>query len=129
MPLSEYEQRVLEQLEHDLGSDPKMGHVMSRSQKSRGHLAGAVVGVLIGLAVVLAGAMAQMPLIGVAGFAIMLAAAVWGLIGGNATAPSKAGSSGARGKGPAPQSKPKADKGFMGRMEDRFERRRDEGDV
>ena len=129
MPLSEYEQRVLEQLEHDLGSDPKLGHAMSRTQKSRGHLTGAVIGVVVGLAVLLGGAIAQIPLLGVAGFAIMLAAAVWGLAGGRPSTPNDVSSAMPNAKGPASQSKPKADKGFMGRMEDRFERRREDGDV
>lgn len=126
MPLSEYEQRVLEQLEHDLGSDPKMGHAMGRTQKSRGHLTGAVVGVLVGLAVVLAGVITQVPLIGVAGFAIMLTAAIWGLVGGKTPA---AAATNGRSKAQAPHSKPKVGKNFMGRLEDRFERRREEGDI
>jgi UPF0716 family protein affecting phage T7 exclusion len=127
VPLSEYEQRVLEQLEHDLGSDPKLGHAMARGEKSRGHLTWAVIGVIAGLAIVLAGAMTQIPLIGVAGFAVMLGAAIWGLTGGKSTSSKKPAA-----KGPAKSAAPtKAAprKGFMNRMEDRFERRRDEGDL
>lgn len=129
MPLSEYEQRVLEQLENDLGSDPKLGHAMSRGQKSRGHLTWAVFGVLAGLAVVLAGAMTQLTLLGVAGFAIMLAAAVWGFTGGKSSVTKKAEPRASDAAGPAPKAKAKDGKGFMGRVEDRFERRRDEGDL
>lgn len=126
MPLSEYEQRVLEQLEHDLGSDPKLGHAMSRGQKSRGHLTWAVFGVVAGLGVVLAGAMTNIPLIGIAGFAVMLAAAVWGLTGGKTKETDKSREPRASdAAGPAP----KDAKGFMGRVEERFERRRDEGNI
>lgn len=130
MPLSEYEQRVLEQLEHDLGSDPKLGQAMSRGQRSRVHLTWAVIGVIFGLAVVLGGAIAQIPVLGVAGFAAMLAAGTWGLMGGK-PAPKK-GAAGANkdAKGTsAPTPQPKQSKNFMGRMEDRFERRRDEGEL
>lgn len=130
MPLSEYEQRVLEQLEHDLGADPKLGHAMQRSHKSRAHLTWAVFGVIGGLAVVLAGAMTQLTLLGVAGFAIMLAAAVWGITGGNkAPAAAKAGAKNSAPAGSAGAAKAKDGKGFMGRVEDRFERRRDEGNL
>lgn len=129
MPLSEYEQRVLEQLENDLGSDPKLGYAMSRGQKSRGHLTWAVFGVVAGLGVVLAGAMTQIPLLGIAGFAVMLAAAVWGLTGGKPVSAKKAEPRASDAAGPAPKPKAKDDKGFMGRVEDRFDRRRDEGNI
>ena len=130
MPLSEYEQRVLEQLEHDLGSDPKLGHAMSRGQKSRGHLTWAVFGVVAGLGVVLAGAMTKIPLIGIAGFAVMLAAAVWGFAGDKSKPTAKKAEPRASdAAGPASQGKPADTKGFMGRVEERFERRRDEGNI
>ncbi|WP_061964505.1 DUF3040 domain-containing protein [Demequina aurantiaca] len=129
MPLSEYEQRVLEQLEHDLGSDPKLGHAMSRGQKSRGHLTWAVFGVVAGLGVVLAGVMTQLTLLGIAGFAIMLGFAVWGLTGGKPTSSKAAEPRADDAKGPAPKTATKDHKGFMGRVEDRFERRREEGDL
>ena len=51
MPLSEYEQRVLDQLERDLGTDPKLGRTMSRQPRSRGRLVLGVFGVIAGLAV------------------------------------------------------------------------------
>lgn len=130
MPLSEYEQRVLEQLEHDLGSDPKLGQAMSRGQRSRVHLTWAVIGVILGLAVVLGGAIAQLPVLGVAGFAVMLAAGTWGLMGDKSTSKKGAGGATKDAKGvPTPTPQPKQSKNFMGRMEDRFERRRDEGEL
>jgi hypothetical protein len=128
VPLSEYEQRVLEQLEHDLGSDPKLGHAMARGQKSRAHLTLAVFGVVAGLAIVLAGAITQLPLLGVAGFGVMLAAAIWGLTGGKSASSDKKSTVTPGGSGSAAASG-KGDKGFMGRVEDRFERRRDEGNL
>ncbi len=40
MPLSEYEQRVLEHLERDLGSDPKLKSAMTRAPRSASHIDG-----------------------------------------------------------------------------------------
>jgi hypothetical protein len=123
MPLSEYEQRVLEELERDLGADAKLGHAMSRSPRSRGRLTWAVLGVLVGLGTVLAGTVAQMPIIGIVGFALMIFAALWGLLVPR-TGPVKP----ATGKGAASKASDQ-DPGFMRRVEERFDRRREQGDL
>lgn len=123
MPLSEYEQRVLEELERDLGADPKLGHAMSRGPRSRGRMTWAVLGVMIGLGTVLAGTVAQTPIIGIVGFALMIFAALWGLL-----APRKSTKAPATAKGAT--AKPSAqDDGFMRRVEERFDRRREQGDL
>ncbi|WP_062527653.1 DUF3040 domain-containing protein [Demequina rhizosphaerae] len=121
MPLSEYEQRVLEQLERDLGSDAKLGSAMARASRPRGRYIWAGVGVVAGLAIVVTGAVSQLIVVGVAGFAVMLAAAVWALL----TPRPAAG----RASGSAPARRRKADKSFMTRMEERFDRRREQGDI
>ncbi|WP_062384727.1 DUF3040 domain-containing protein [Demequina iriomotensis] len=121
MPLSEYEQRVLEQLERDLGSDAKLGSAMARASRPRGRYVWAGIGVLAGLGIVVAGAVTQLVIVGVAGFAVMLAAAIWALTAPRPTAAPQ---------GAAPSAgRRKADKGFMTRMEERFERRREQGDI
>jgi len=128
MPLSEYEQRVLEELERDLGADPKISHAMSGSSRSRGRLTWAVLGVLIGLGVVLAGAVSDQPVVGIAGFALMTFAALWGMFtprSKNSDAPTAP----APGKGAAPKAKQSNDQSFMRRVEERFERRREQGDL
>ncbi|WP_062294359.1 DUF3040 domain-containing protein [Demequina phytophila] len=121
MPLSEYEQRVLEQLERDLGSDAKLGSAMARASRPRGRYVWAGVGVVAGLGIVVTGAVTQLIIVGVAGFAVMLAAAVWALL-----APRPVGSRPSAG---GDSRRRKADKNFMARMEERFERRREQGDI
>ncbi|WP_062301386.1 DUF3040 domain-containing protein [Demequina subtropica] len=121
MPLSEYEQRVLEQLERDLGSDPKLGSAMARASRPRGRYVWAGFGVVAGLGIVVTGAVTQLVIVGIAGFVVMLAAAIWALI---APRPTVAPQSPGRAAG-----RRKADKGFMTRMEERFERRREQGDL
>lgn len=125
MPLSEYEQRVLEALERDLGTDPKLTTAMTRGRRSGTRLLAAGVGIVVGLGTVLAGVMAQLPLIGIAGFALMAVCALWAMTGGTRSGRPDLGSP----KG-TPSSKPKSKRqGFMTRLEERFERRREQGDL
>lgn len=126
MPLSEYEQRVLEQMERDLGADPKLTSVMSKQSRPRGRWTFAFIGIVAGLGVLVAGAITQLTIVGVLGFALMLGSALWGLL-----APAKSAKTtqpgGAGAKGGTAQRKQKR-QGFMNRVEERFERRRDQGD-
>lgn len=126
MPLSEYEQRVLEQMERDLGSDPKLGSAMARASRPRSRYVWAGLGVLVGLAVVVVGAVTQLMLVGVLGFGLMLAAAVWALLAPRPHASAGApGASGGKGKA----NRRKNDAGFMTRMEQRFDKRREQGEI
>lgn len=125
MPLSEYEQRVLDQLERDLGTDPKLGRTMARGYRQRGRIVGGALGVLIGLGVVLIGAVAQIIPVGIAGFALMLAAAMWAMF-----TPRKHAAAKASGRGATQAAKKQADKeSFMRRVEERLARRREKGDL
>ena len=129
MPLSEYEQRVLDELERDLGTDPKLKNAMARAPRSSGRLVTAVFGVILGLGIVVAGVMAQIPLLGVAGFALMIIVSLWALLApsGRAEKKAKAGKSSA--PGGAAKGGKKNRQGFMTRLEERFERRREQGDL
>ena len=122
MPLSEYEQRVLDQLERDLGSDPKLGRTMARGPRQRGRVVWGAIGVIVGLGIVLVGVMSQVVLVGIAGFAIMLAAAMWAIFTPRKAATAKARSS------HAPQ-KRVVKEPFMRRVEERLARRREKGDL
>jgi hypothetical protein len=124
MPLSEYEQRVLDDLERDLGADPKLKSAMTRSRRTAGRLVTATLGVVVGLGVVLAGVMTKVWLLGIGGFALMITIVLWALLGPTASARGAKGAAKGPTKGPA-----KGRQGFMARLEERFERRRERGDV
>ena len=78
MPLSEEENRLLAQMEQALAAeDPRFvatlrGRSMERAAKVRA--GGAVLAVLIGLGMLLGGAMAQQTWLGILGFVVMVAA-------------------------------------------------------
>lgn len=75
MALSEYEQRLLDQLEQQLhADDPKFAHSMESGSGGSASTRRIVLGALIGVAgimVLLAGVWNQMIIIGVVGFLIM----------------------------------------------------------
>ncbi len=124
MPLSEYEQRVLDQLERDLGADPKLGRSMARKPRQRARIVGGAIGVIVGLGIVLVGAVAQIVPVGIAGFALMIAAAMWVIF----TPRKHTASAGGRSSGQSSK-KQAAKEPFMRRVEERLERRREEGDL
>ena len=120
MPLSEEEQRVLDQLERDLGADPVLGKVMAKKPRQRGRIVLGAFGVIIGLTVVLSGAMFNIVPLGIGGFALMIVSALWVLFApqGKAAPVTKSRS------GSTSSSK----KSLMSRVEDRFEERRERGE-
>lgn len=136
MPLSEHEQRLLEQMERALyAEDPKFASALRepviRTGSRKRLLLGVIVG-LVGLGVLIAGVAVKLPVVGVLGFIAMLVGVTLALTGGSvgdegastaASAPGAAGKSKKRGASPAGG----ASGGFMGRMEDRW-RHRQEGD-
>ncbi len=140
MPLSEEELRLLEQMERALvEEDPKLastlrGTAFRRSARRRAIVAG--VCFVAGVAILMTGAVARIPVLGVAGFVVMLGSATVGIAamrGRNAQAPDPRAAHPSRGftvidggrKGRRPS---RASSGsFMGRMEDRWRRRRESG--
>lgn len=83
MPLSEEELRLLEQMERALvAEDPKFasalrGTTLRRNARRRSFLAGGVF--LVGVAVLMTGAVLQQTIVGIVGFIVMLASAYVGL--------------------------------------------------
>jgi hypothetical protein len=127
VPLSEHEQRLFEQIERSLAEDTKFASAV-RSTDPRFHarrrIILAAVAVLLGLAVLIFGVANKNPLLGVAGFVVMLGAAALGIqafrrgrhpelrsVGGTATR----------------RTAPRRRGGLIDRLEDRW-RNRPEGD-
>jgi len=124
VPLSEHEQKMLEQMEQALAAeDPKFASQMQgRSLAALQHrrwIVG-VVGVIAGLGLVLVGINTTM-WVGALGFAFMVASAVYAV-----TPPRKARLGVVRGDGttaPATGRRKKGQRSFMDRLDERWERR------
>lgn len=124
MPLSEHEQRLLEQLEQQLQSeDPKFASTMHSATTGRmgaRRLTLGILAVIVGLAiVVIFGLSMKMIVMGVLGFVVMLAGAGWAFIPRKSHPKSGSGSGGSH-----PQS-PSQPSDFMTKLEQRWDRRRD----
>jgi hypothetical protein len=139
VPLSEHEQRLLEQMERALyAEDPKFATSLrsaSAGRASRGRAAFGVLVLLGGITLLMLGAILPLIPLGVAGFVIMVVGATLtylGLRGRPAAAAAEAETAsgaapGATPGGAAPRKAPKQSSGFMDRLEDRWRKRRDEG--
>ena len=151
MPLSEEELRLLEQMERALvEEDPKFastlrGTSLRRSARRRAILAGVVF--LVGVTILMTGAITQMPLIGIAGFVVMLGSAtvaltaIRGQQAASAPADPRTAMHPSRGftviDGGRPATRPRRQRrtsaghgssgSFMERMEERWRRRREQG--
>ena len=144
MPLSEEELRLLEQMERALvEEDPKFAHTLrgtqgQRAGRRRAVIAGAVF--VVGIAVLMTGAIAHLTAVGVAGFVIMLASAT--VLVTALKAPSTAEAApfrdtpqgfgvvdgGRRTRAPRSMRAGRTQQGsFMDRMEERWRRRREGG--
>lgn len=104
MPLSEHEQRVLEQIEQSLyAEDPKFRAAVKKSSSRTPHVGSlrlAIVCGVIGLIVLVGGVWLQNVIVGVLGFLIMLAGGVIGIRATqNPTAKTKGGKSGSKNRG------------------------------
>ncbi|MFG2862809.1 DUF3040 domain-containing protein [Streptomyces sioyaensis] len=136
MPLSEHEQRMLEQMERALyAEDPKFATALEGSglrTYTRRRVYQAVAGFLVGIALLMAGMVAQQIWISVVGFLVMLGCAVLAVTGWR-KAPRQGQQQGQQPSGPgpaggagAPARRPRQRRSMMNRIEDRWQRRRDE---
>ena len=143
MPLSEHEQRLLEQMEKALyAEDPKFATSLrsNSTAANRSRAALGVLAVLGGLGVLLAGMAMPMAILGVVGFVVMLAGAVliyFAFTRGAAASEAAEGegdgagdsggtSAGATGPSAGPKGKQRRpSSGFMDRMEERWRKRAD----
>jgi Protein of unknown function (DUF3040) len=118
MPLSEHEQKLLEQLEKQLHEDdPKfassMGSDPGRSWSTR-HLVIGVLGALAGILLLLLGVSLQLIVVGVLGFVVMGAGVYYATMRSSSSRAKSAGGSRKPGK---PRSS------FMSNLEERWEER------
>ncbi len=142
MPLSEHEQRLLEQMERALyAEDPKFATNMRSAKASAGdrrRVAIGVVALLIGLGMLVAGVAAKLVIVGVLGFLAMVGG-LWLAI--SAMTPGKEVPATAEGADPqtptdissrrtgrGPRSKQRSGESLTDRMEARWRKRRETGD-
>lgn len=126
MPLSEHEQRLLDEMERNLYQNDA-DFVEPVSSRGRFDVAMLTLGTLIGvlgLGVVIVGVVIRQPLLGVLGFVVMLAGVLVAMRRGRGDAdlgdPIIGGGTSATAPGQAPR--------FMDRLEERWQRRQDERD-
>ena len=139
MPLSEHEQRRLDQIERALyQEDPKFASTV-RSTDLRSHtrrrLFRAVVVLLLGFGLMFAGLVAKNFVLGIVGFGVMVGALVLAMTGlsrsGSQPSLRLVGGAGAEGRQrrserPARGAKPRSSGSFTERVEERWRRRWDE---
>jgi hypothetical protein len=138
VPLSEHEQRQLEQIEHALYTQfPKLAQAV-RSHDPRVHykrraLQAAVL-FLLGVGMLLAGVISKIIFVGVGGFVVMLASAMWALTSwrhmGGGTASRGALARGGAGPGRRRSRRARRNRAgmsFMERLEERWRRRQEGG--
>ena len=130
MPLSEYEQRVLEQMERQLTSDdPRLANTLQARGGRRGVGRWVLVGVgfIGGLLLLVAGAAMSQLWLGVIGFLLMFGAVAYAFAG-----PQQQGPIGVAGKNATAAQRHRGKTtssrgGMMSRLEERWDRRRHEG--
>lgn len=139
MPLSEHEQRQLEQIEQALYAEHPRFARRVRASDPRVHyrrrVLQAAFGFLIGVGLLVAGVATKDPWIGVAGFVVMLACSMWalssyrhmsGISTGRGISPGRQGRQGRPGRQGRRTSKaPSQGGGMMDRLEERWRRRQE----
>lgn len=127
MPLSEHEQRMLDQIEQGLyAEDPKFAHAVRATDPHvlyKRRLLKAALGFLIGVTLLMAGVISKMIPVGVGGFVVMLACCMWAFSSWKRMSSGAGGDAAPRGGGG--RQPRRARRSFMERMEERWRRRRE----
>ncbi len=129
MPLSEHEQRLLEQMERALSADdPKFANAMKGSRHGRAARRRLLIGiaaVVVGLVLLIIGASSSQIWLGAGGFIVMLAGTIWAFSPARGTTGAAAGQPPTTGAPRPPRTgKPRRSGSFMERLEQRWDRRR-----
>jgi hypothetical protein len=130
MPLSEQEQRLLEEMERSLYQNDSDFVARVTRRQGRPTYTAITVGVLIGLVgvgVIVLGLVIKQPLIGVLGFVVMLGGVLFALRPGGRTPtarPARSGTSGpAARRGTARPARGSSGGSFLDRMNERWDKR------
>ncbi|MGV8897334.1 MAG: DUF3040 domain-containing protein [Rhodoglobus sp.] len=122
MPLSEQEQRLLEEMERSLYQNDADFVATVNPNRGKTNYRILVIGVLVGvagIATLVAGVIVNQPLIGILGFAVMFAGVL--LI----FAPPRKGSAQAPSARPTPSKSSGGSSSFMSNLNDRWDKRQD----
>ncbi len=118
MPLSEQEQRLLEEMERSLYQND--ADFVAPARRGRTNYTFVAVGVLVavvGIAVLVTGVVVRQPLVGILGFVVMFGGVLL------AATPRKSGA--ASSSGEARRTRSAGSRSFMENLEDRWDRRQD----
>ncbi|MFP7760285.1 DUF3040 domain-containing protein [Marisediminicola sp. LYQ134] len=132
MPLSEHEQRLLEEMERNLYQNDADFVATVGAARGRTNYTLIVVGILtavLGIGLIVTGVITQLPLVGILGFVIMFGGALLAISPGRKTGPPVEPSAAERER--SSNRMPTAGRssgGFMDRMNDRWEKRQDGSD-
>jgi hypothetical protein len=139
VPLSEHEQRQLEQIEQALrAGDPRFANAVRAADprvRYRRRVIEAALGFLVGVGLLLAGVVINVALIAVAGFMVMLACSLWAVTNYRRMTGSTTGRVPAEGRRSGEKRRAARDRragqqarsGLMERLEERWHRRREGG--
>ncbi len=122
MPLSEQEQRLLEEMERSLYQNDADFVATASQRRGRTSYTMIAVGVLVavlGIATLIAGVVVRQPLVGVLGFAIMFVGVLL------AIAPPRRSGSAEMPSSPPSAKRRSSGSGFMDSLNDRWDRRQD----
>lgn len=127
MPLSDHEQKMLEELERQLfADDPRLArtfHQATRPRRDRRRIALGIAGIIVGLGLLVLAVALPAVWLGVLAFMLMVASGIWAAtapvrtVGAPAQAANGLAASSTAGSGSS---------AFMRRMEERWERRGDD---
>jgi hypothetical protein len=134
VPLSEHEQRQLEQIEQGLrAGDPRFAdsmHAAGPRVRYKRRVTAAALGFVIGIGLLFAGVVTNVILVAVAGFVVMLACSLWALssdrrMTGITTGrvPAQARAAGRERRAQGRRAGKRAGSGLLGRLEERWRHR------
>ena len=128
MPLSEHEQRMLEEMERNLYHNDADFVATVGTRRGKPNYTMIVVGILIavlGVGIIVTGVIVAQPLVGVAGFLVMFVGALLAISPPRRTGPPEEPSADERASASARSAAGPARGGFMDRINERWDKRQD----